>query len=232
MSSVQKPLPIAIVTGGTSGIGLAIVKDLARDHEVIALGRNTRSLAELSLLLNVTPIAIDLLDHLALARLVAGLKNVDVLIHSAAIAEMFTTAEASTNDWRRHMELNVIVPAELSRLCLPALRRSQGQIVFINSGAGVRSVPGHTVYSASKHALRALADGLRIDEAKYRVRVSTVAPGPTKTPMTDTLRDDLQNRNAYELFSTPESIAAGVRVVIDAADDSQITEVVVRPRLG
>ena len=230
MTLPQSSLPLAIVTGGTSGIGLAIVKDLARDHHVLALGRDPQRIAQITGLKNITPVAVDLVDHESLAQLVAPLEKISVLVHCAAISEKFTTAEASPNDWRRHMEINLIAPAELSRLSLPALRRAEGQVIFISSGAGIRSIPGHTVYSASKHALRALADGLRIDEAKHRVRVATVAPGPTQTPKTVSLRDDPQTQELYESFSTPESIAAGVRVVADATDDSQVTEVVVRPR--
>jgi NAD(P)-dependent dehydrogenase (short-subunit alcohol dehydrogenase family) len=230
MTLPQSSLPLAIVTGGTSGIGLAIVKDLARDHHVLALGRDPQRIAQITGLKNITPVAVDLVDHESLAQLVAPLEKISVLVHCAAISEKFTTAEASPNDWRRHMEINLIAPAELSRLSLPALRRAEGQVIFISSGAGIRSIPGHTVYSASKHALRALADGLRIDEAKHRVRVATVAPGPTQTPKTVSLRDDPQTQELYESFSTPESIAAGVRVVVDATDDSQVTEVVVRPR--
>lgn len=227
-------LPVAIVSGGTSGIGLAIVEDLARDHHVYALGCNRQSLQRLQAYANVTAVEVDLLDHGALARFVAGLAQVDVLVHSAAISQWFTTAQATPDDWRRHFELNVIVPAELTRLALPALREAHGQVVFINSGAGVRSVPGHTVYSASKHALRALADGVRIDEAQHLVRVATVAPGPTDTPMNYQSRVSRGEPEAITRYhySDPASVAAGVRVVVDATEDSQITEVVVRPRLA
>ncbi len=230
----ETSLPIAIVTGGTSGIGLAIVADLSRDHRVYALGRNGASLAALATWRNVVPVHIDLLDHAALARLTEPLEKIDVLVHSAAISHWFTTAQASPDDWRQHFELNVIAPAELSRLALPALRAAQGQVVFINSGAGTRSVPGHTVYSASKHALRALANGLRLDEAQHLVRVATVAPGPTDTPMNEKSRmaNGGPKAAAQYHYSTPESVAAGVRAVVDAGIDSQITEVVVRPRLG
>ena len=224
---------VVIVTGGTSGIGLAIVEDLARDHRVLALGRNPQSLQRLDGVAHVTPVAIDLLDHSALARLVDSLPRIDAVVHSAAISEWFSAAQARAEDWRRHFELNLFAPAELSRLALPKLRESRGQLVFINSGAGVRSVPGHTVYSATKFALRALADGLRADEAEHFVRVATVAPGPTDTPMnrkSREARDEPVEIDRYR-YSDPRSVAAGVRLVLDASDESQVTEVVVRPRL-
>ncbi|WP_437882362.1 SDR family oxidoreductase [Pseudomonas sp. LRF_L74] len=233
MSETKQTRPVIVVTGGTSGIGLAIVEDLARDRDVIALGRDRESLRRLERVEHVTPYAIDLLDHQALAVLVESLPRIDGLVHSAAIAQCFTTAQASADDWRRHFELNLFAPAELSRLALAKLRAARGQIVFINSGAGVRSVPGHTVYSATKFALRALADGLRIDEAEHFVRVATVAPGPTDTPMNRKSRQAHGEPLAIDRYrySDPKSVAAGVRLVLDATEDSQVTEVAVRPRL-
>ncbi|KAF1050804.1 MAG: putative oxidoreductase [Stenotrophomonas maltophilia] len=234
MSENTLSRPVVIVTGGTSGIGLAIVEDLAPDRQVIALGRNPQSLDALARLPNVIARSIDLTDHDDLERLVEALPRIDAVVHSAAISDWYSVEQARPEHWREHFELNLFAPAELTRLALPKLRASRGQVVFINSGAGVRSVPGHTVYSASKFALRALADGLRADEAQHFVRVATVAPGPTDTPMNRKSRE--ARGEALEIeryrFSDPRSVAAGVRLVLDASEESQITEVAVRPRLA
>ena len=77
---------------------------------------------------------------------------------SAAVAGRTTVEAASVADWRAQLELNVVVPAELTRLLLPALRAARGKVVFLNSGSGLNARAGDAVYAASKFALRALAD--------------------------------------------------------------------------
>ena len=71
----------------------------------------------------------------------------------------------------------------LTRVCLPALRAARGTVVFVNSGAGLVAHPQWSAYAASKHGLRALADALRAEEQEHGVRVTTVFPGRTATPM-------------------------------------------------
>ncbi|EIC86158.1 SDR family oxidoreductase [Serratia sp. M24T3] len=225
-------LPVAVVTGGTSGIGLAIVHDLAKDHHVYALGRNKDSLVALRLLQNVEAVEIDLLDFTAQQKLVASLAKIDVLVHAAAISEQTTVEKATPDIWQKQFSVNVFAPAELTRLALPTLREQRGQIVFINSGSGTLALPGHTVYSASKFALNALAHALRGEESDNGVRVSTVSPGPTDTPMNRKSRERAGNFEAINPleYSTPESVASAVRLVVNATEDTQITDVSVRPR--
>lgn len=225
--------PLALVTGGASGIGLAIVENLARDREVIALGRSTTKLQALAGRPHIHPVAVDLCDGAALARFAARLTRLDVLVHNAAISAWSSLEHSSLPAWRETFETNVYAPAELTRLLLPALRAAKGQVVFISSGAAVKAVPGHIVYSASKFALRGIADALRIEEVGAGIRVATVAPGPTETPMNRATRMAQTGSTAREegRYSDPEAHAAAVRLVVDMAPDSQVTEVVVRPRL-
>lgn len=222
--------PVALVTGATGGIGGRIVRSLATDHTVIAIGRSMTALQELGELDDVRPTLGDLLDLDSMATLIRSLHRLDVLVHSAAVSSRFTVADADAAEWRRQLDLNVVVPAELTRFALPLLRESGGQVVFINSGAGLRSFGGHTLYSATKHALKALADGLRSEEIDRGVRVASIYPGPTETPM---LAGDL--RKAGRPFESgryidPETIARTVRTVIDMGADAQLIDVSVRPR--
>lgn len=228
---------IAIVTGATGGMGREIVADLARTHHVYALGRNDGALAELGALSNVTPVSSDLVADLlgeeapsAIDRLVE-LTRVDVVVHAAAVATKFSVESARPVDWRDALDLNAVVPAELTRRLLPAIREAQGTVVFINSGAGRGSYGDNIVYAATKHALYAVADGLRKAESVGGVRVATVAPGPTDTPMLERLyaRDGKEYRAEY--FIEPVEIARAVRTVVDAGPSTQITDVSVRPRI-
>jgi len=229
--------PIAIVTGATGGMGREIVADLARTHHVYALGRNDTALAELGALANVTPVNSDLVADLldaagstCLSRL-TDLTRVDVLVHAAAIATKFSVESATPADWRRAMDVNVHAPAELTRLLLPALRQARGTVVFINSGAGRGSYGDNVVYAGTKHALYALADGLRKAESTAGVRVSTVAPGPTDTPMLRGLYAQDDKDYVPEHYIEPVEVAQAIRLVVDAGESTQITDVAVRPRI-
>ena len=173
--------PRAVVTGATGGIGRACVADLARDHDVLALGRDAGRLAELAEIPHVTVRAADLTDPAGIPAAVAGLDRVDVLVHSAAVAGRTSVEGASVEQWRAQLELNVVAPAELTRLLLPALRAARGTVVFLNSGSGLTARAGDAVYAASKFALRALADSLRQEVAADGIVVSSVHPGPVDT---------------------------------------------------
>ena len=214
----------AVVTGATGGMGAEIIKDLARDHRVYALGRRAGELPEAE---NIVPVAIDLLsllDGSPLPAELASLERVDVLVHAAARADKRSVESARPEDWRAQMDLNVHVPAELTRLLLPALRAAEGLAVFINSGAGIHSYGDNVIYAATKHALYALADGLRLGE--LGIRVSTVAPGPTDTPMLQ----GLQDYNPEHVIA-PVEVAKAIRATVDAGPTTQLTEIRVRPRI-
>lgn len=230
--------PIAIVTGATGGMGREIVADLARTHHVYALGRNDTALAELGALARVTPVATDLVVDLldteeapTCVQTLMDLQRVDVVVHAAAIATKFSVESASVVDWRHAMDVNVHVPAELTRRLLPALRAARGTAIFINSGAGRGSYGDNIVYAATKHALYALADGLRKAESTAGVRVSTVAPGPTDTPMLEGLYAQDGKDYVPEHYIEPVEVARAIRLVVDAGESTQITDVAVRPRI-
>ncbi|WP_293777884.1 SDR family oxidoreductase [uncultured Corynebacterium sp.] len=214
----------AVVTGATGGMGAEIIKDLARDHRVYALGRRAGELPEAE---NIVPVEIDLLsllDGSPLPTELASLERVDVLVHAAARADKRSVESARPEDWRAQMDLNVHVPAELTRQLLPALRAAEGLVVFINSGAGIHSYGDNVIYAATKHALYALADGLRLGE--LGIRVSTVAPGPTDTPMLQ----GLQDYNPEHVIA-PVEVAKAIRATVDAGPTTQLTEIRVRPRI-
>ncbi|WP_080793673.1 SDR family oxidoreductase [Corynebacterium pacaense] len=229
--------PIAVVTGATGGMGVEIVRELSQDHTVYALGRNEAVLADLGKLDNVhalgTDVVADLLDGGGVEKLgsLLDLGRVDVLVHAAAIAQPFTVESSTVEDWRAHLDLNVVVPGELSRRLLPQLRAAQGLVIFINSGAGSGAFPGNVIYAASKHALRALADAFRKEEANGGVRVSTISPGPTDTAMLRGLNDSTDEEYNPELYIDPVEVARAIRFVVRAGSSTQITNVDVRPRV-
>ena len=252
---IKSSTPVAVVTGGSSGIGAEIVRELSHDHRVIAIGRDMDRLEEVVESVastapeissagraasvpggesRVIPVFADLADPESAGEIileeVTPLGRVDVLVHCAAMAPRFTVEDAMPDDWRESFATNVIAPAEITRSLLPLLRMVKGTVVFIGSGASRTSVPFHTVYSASKHALQALADGLRQQVGEDGVRVSTVAPGPTHTRMAEVSAQHEYPVSEREFRLDPTSVARSVRHVVDAPEDALVSEVWVRPR--
>lgn len=223
--------PVAMVTGASGGIGGAVARDLTRTHRVIAVGRNLDALARLASETGAETRAVELTDPDAVDDLAAQLDRLDVLVHAAAIADVRSVEQARADDWERQLRINVVSPALLTRAALPLIRRTQGTVVFIGSGSGTRPTAGSAIYTASKFALRAVADVLRLDEAPHGVRVVTVAPGPTDTAMQRTMVADAGGTYHASLLIRPDSIAREVRHVVDAPADVQITDVAVRPRV-
>jgi NADP-dependent 3-hydroxy acid dehydrogenase YdfG len=127
--------------------------------------------------------------------------------------------------WQETIAVNAVAAAELTRLMLPALRRSGGHVVFVNAAPGVRAVPGWSAFAASKAALRELADSLRLEEAENGVRVTTVYPGGTATEHLRQVRTAAgRNYDPQQLIS-PKTLAAMVAWVLSTPADAYISEI-------
>ncbi len=157
----------------------------------------------------------------------AGRPRLDVLVHSAGIWTKSDIADADRDEWTRVLDVNVISVVDLTRRLLPALREARGTVVAINSGSGYHSGPGLGLYSASKFALRAVTDALR-EEERGVVRVSSVHPGRVDTDM----QVQIMGEDGYDgsKYVHVDSIAAAVRLCVEATDDCIVEEVTVRPR--
>ncbi|KAA0025015.1 SDR family oxidoreductase [Antrihabitans cavernicola] len=220
--------PTALITGASRGLGAAIARELAPTHDLLLGGRSSDSLAPIvAELPGATPWPVDVTDYDAVADAVAGIDSLNVLVHNAGVADIGTIADSSVEQWRYNLEGNVIAVAELTRLLLPALRTANGHVVLINSGAGLRANPGWGPYAASKFALRAFGDALRLEEPS--LRVTSVHPGRIDTDMQRALiADEGRDYNPDE-FLTPQSVAQAVRNAIETPRDAHPVEIVVRP---
>ena len=126
--------------------------------------------------------------------------------------------------------MNLVAPAVLTRLCLPALRAAAGTVVLVNSGAGLVAHPGWSAYAASKHGLKALADALRAEEGEHGVRVTSVYPGRTATPMQQRVHE--QEGKAYDptAWIEPATVVDAVLHVLDLPGDATIPDLAIRPQ--
>ncbi|MFT4109351.1 SDR family oxidoreductase [Propionicimonas sp.] len=221
--------PVALVTGASRGIGRAIALALSPTHHVLVGGRNADLVGDVVAgLESAEPFAVDLTDDVALAAAVEGIERLDVLVHSAGVVAFGALADSSTAQWREALELNVVAPATLTRLLLPRLRAAHGLVVFLNSGAGLTTHRGFAVYSASKYALTALADALRLDE-RGRVRVTSVHPGRVATDMQAQLNTLQGTPYVPDTHLDPAEVARAVRLAVDLPPDASIDSVRINP---
>ncbi|MBV8346355.1 MAG: SDR family oxidoreductase, partial [Mycolicibacterium sp.] len=147
---------------------------------------------------------------------------------NAGVAFPDHLADSNVDDWRNTFEINVIGPVALTQALLPALRAAEGQVIFINSGAGLGVMPGMASYSASKFALRAVADSLRAEEPA--LRVTSVHPGRIATEMQRQLREFEGGEYDEAAYLRPETVAEAVAKVIATPPDAQVNEVIIRQR--
>jgi NAD(P)-dependent dehydrogenase (short-subunit alcohol dehydrogenase family) len=180
-------MPSVLVTGAGRGIGRSIAEHLAsRDWDVVA-GVRTEADAEAVAAANprrITAITLDVTNAEHITGLVGALPvRLDGIVNNAGIAVGGPMETVGTEDWRKQLEVNVIGQMAVTRAVLPRLRESRGRIVFISSVNGRLSMPMLGAYSASKFALEAAADALRMELEPWHISVSLVEPAQTDTDM-------------------------------------------------
>lgn len=230
---------IALVTGASGGIGSAIASALARSGAHVYLaGRNKSKLEALAARLRqagaaVQTVAADLLrdaDNTQLAARIAGSHGrLDVLVHAAGVYARGKTEVASVNVFDRMYATNLRGPYILTQQVLSLLKKPRGQVVFINSSVGLNARAGVSQYSAMHHAFRAIADALREEVNADNVRVMSVYPGRTATPIIEKLANEEGQPYRPELLLQPEDIAAIVTSALALPWTAEVTDIAIRP---
>ncbi len=220
-----------LLTGAGSGIGEALARRLVeRGDEVHVVARSSRRAAEMAdALPGVTAVIADLAQPGDLDRALAGTlpAGLDSVVHAAGVVDLGTVAELSVEAWQEQLTVNLLAPAALTRLCLPALRTSRGTVVFVNSGAGRVAKPTWGAYAVSKHGLRALADSLAGEEPD--LRVTTVFPGRVATAMQEKVhRQEGKDYDPAD-WVQPGTVADLILAVLDLPSDAVVPELVVQP---
>lgn len=181
---------MAVVTGGGSGIGAAVVAGLASEGARVAvLDLDPSAVPE-----GVLPLATDVADDASVQRavdsVVRELGGVDVLVNNAGIGAQGTVADNSLEEWARVLDVNVVGMVRVTRACLPHLRRSRAAaVVNMCSIAATAGLPSRALYSASKGAVLSLTQAMAADHVREGVRVNCVSPGTADTPWVARLLD-------------------------------------------
>lgn len=235
--------PIALITGATSGIGESCAHKFAQaGYNLIVTARRSDLLAGLKRKLErqgveVLPLVFDVRDRKAAHDAIAGLPQewaeVDVLVNNAGLARgLEPEYEGNMDDWDEMIDTNIRGLLTMTRLIVPAMvARNHGYIINIGSVAGDAAYAGGNVYCATKSAVKSISDGLRIDVAHTKVRVTNIKPGLVETNFSRVRFHGNEDRadKVYQGIKplTGDDVADVVLYAVQAPEHVQIAEVLV-----
>lgn len=236
---------IALITGATSGIGLATAQTLARNHfNLVICGRRKDRLEklqqELSPLAEVQALIFDIRNFTEVEQAWNALpekwKQIDVLINNAGNAHgLDPIHNGSIADWDAMMDINVKGLLYISRMVIPGMvQRQQGHIINIGSIAGKEVYPNGNVYCASKFAVDALTRGMRLDLNPYNIKVTGIHPGLVETEfsLVRFKGDEARAAQVYKGYQPlrAEDIADVILYVLTRPDHVVLADIVVFPK--
>ncbi|MFK4800282.1 SDR family oxidoreductase [Streptomyces sp. MPA0124] len=223
-----------VITGAGSGIGAAVARRLhERGDEIVLHARDAGRAKELAAALpGAKTLVGDLADPAKLSWALSHQSlpdRVDSLLHIAGVVDLGAVGDLTPKTWINQLNVNLVAPAELTRLLLPQLRVAQGHVLFVNSGSGLNAHAGWAAYGASKHGLKALADALRQEEHANGVRVTSVYPGRTASPMQAKVHQQEGKEYDPAKWIDPESVATTILMALDLPRDAEVNDLTVRP---
>ena len=235
---------IAFITGATSGIGYSTAKLLAKKYSLILCGRRKSRLKtikmELSKITDVHILCFDVRDNNKLNGLINSLpekwKSIYILINSAGNAYgMNLIHEGDPNDWDAMIDINVKGLLYVSKLIIPLMIKSnKGIIINIGSIAGKEVYPKGNIYCASKYAVEAITQGMRLDLNNYEIKVSSVNPGLVETEFALVrFKGDKKKANSvYEGIDPlkPDDVAEVIEFIISRPYNVNISDVTLFPK--
>jgi NAD(P)-dependent dehydrogenase (short-subunit alcohol dehydrogenase family) len=187
-------MPTVLLTGASTGIGRATALRLAGSGWTVLAGVRKPVDGEALKAAGgerIVPIALDVTDAAQIAAAVAEVDErgrLDALINNAGIGYGGPLELVPIDDLRKQLEVNVLGPIALTQALLPALRRARGRILFISSVGGRVAMAFTAPYAASKHAIEAIGDALRVELRSSNVQVALIEPGSVATPIWDKSR--------------------------------------------
>jgi NADP-dependent 3-hydroxy acid dehydrogenase YdfG len=230
---------VALLTGAGSGIGKAIALALAAQGATLWLVGRVRekleAVAETArrTASDVRCIQIDLARDADVVDMAERLRHeigyVDLLVHCAGEIKLGPLESAAIADLDLQYRINVRAPYLVTQLLLPMLRSRRGQIVFVNSSAGQVAGANASQYAATKHGLRAIADSLRQEINVDGIRVLSVYPGRTASPMQAAVHAMEGKEYHPDQLMQPEDVAAMIVSALSLPRSAEVTDIHIRP---
>ncbi|MCU0672479.1 MAG: SDR family oxidoreductase [Myxococcota bacterium] len=232
---------VILVTGASSGIGEATARHLAaKDHHLVIGARRTDRLDKIAAELNaaggsVTFASLDVTD-LGDVRAFAQLAmdehgRIDVIVNNAGVMPLSPLEALKIDEWNQMIDVNIRGVLHGIAAVLPVMKKQgRGQVINVSSVAGHLIWPTCAVYSATKHAVVAISDGLRQESTNLRVTV--ISPGVTTSELARTITHE-ETAGFIDKFREvaipAEAIAKAIAFAIDQPDDVDVNEIIVRP---
>jgi NADP-dependent 3-hydroxy acid dehydrogenase YdfG len=232
---------VVVITGASSGLGAAAARHLAEAGAKPVLGarrlERLQALARELSLQETAILATDVTRHDEVKRLVDRAVSlhgrVDAIINNAGLMPQSPLERAKIEDWDRMIDVNIKGVLYGIAAVLPYMKaQKSGHIINVSSVAGHKVRAGGAVYSATKHAVRVISEGLRQEVKPYNIRTTIISPGMVATELPDSITEpDIASgtRKAYERAVSADSFARVVIFAMSQPEDVDINEVLYRP---
>jgi NADP-dependent 3-hydroxy acid dehydrogenase YdfG len=235
---------VVVITGASSGLGEATARLLSAQGAIVVLGaRRVDRLQSLAYELTGSGgraliVTTDVTHCEQVKRLVDAavqtFRRIDVMINNAGIMPRAPLERLNIEDWDRTIDVNIKGVLYGIAAALPHMKQQKaGHIINVSSVAGHKVGPGFAVYAATKHAVRALSEGLRMEVKPYNIRTTVISPGAvaTELPSSVTEPDIAESvRKLYKEIAIPaESFARAVAFAMSQPEDVDVNEILFRP---
>ena len=235
---------VVIITGASSGMGEAAARHLAELGAVVVLGaRRADRIEKLAKDIQQTgaqalAVKVDVTDLEQVKNLVDSavrqFGRVDVILNNAGVMPLSPMDRVNVEEWNTMIDVNIKGVLNGIAAVLPYMKEQKsGQIINTSSVAGHKVFYGSAVYSATKYAVRALTEGLRMELKPYNIRTTIVCPGAVKTELLEHISEaDIQQANkdyVGEVGISADSFARVVAFAISQPSDVDINEIIFRP---
>jgi NADP-dependent 3-hydroxy acid dehydrogenase YdfG len=233
---------VVVITGASSGLGEAAARQLAKDGAKLALGARRldrlQALAQELSLRSDAVVQTDVTQHEQVKRLVdqavQTYGRVDVIINNAGLMPQSPLERGKIEDWDRMIDVNIKGVLYGIAAVLPHMtKQKSGHIINVSSVAGHRVGPGGAVYSATKHAVRIISEGLRQEVKPYNIRTTIISPGAVATELPASITEIDVSANIHKFYEdyaiSADSFARMVTFAMSQPEDVDINEILFRP---
>jgi NADP-dependent 3-hydroxy acid dehydrogenase YdfG len=234
---------VVVITGASSGLGEAAARLLCAEGASVALGARRADRIQ-SLAKELTgsggkaiAVTTDVTQRDQVKRLVdaavEGYGRIDVMINNAGLMPQSRLESLKVDEWERMIDVNIKGVLYGIAAALPYMKaQKSGHIINVSSVAGHKVGPGGSVYSATKHAVRVISEGLRQEVKPYHIRTTIISPGAVATELPNTITDPAAAepvRKIYEIAVPADSFARMVAFAMSQPDEVDVNEILYRP---